>query len=163
MALKDTLLAEFDHEMGTTRRLLDRIPDEKFGWKPHDKSMSLGGLATHLSNLPNWGTTILNDSSYDLASGPPNLTQAVSRADVLSHFDAAAARTRAALEKTDAELAAQWKLKRGDQELFSLPRAVAFRTFVLYHVVHHRGQLSVYLRLNDIPVPAIYGPTADEG
>lgn len=163
MALKDTLLAEFDHEMGTTRRLLERIPDEKFEWKPHEKSMSLGGLATHLSNLPNWGTTILNDVSYDLAAGPPNLAQAASRSDVLSHFDAAAARTRTALDKTDAELVAQWKLKRGDQELFSLPRSVAFRTFVLYHVVHHRGQLSVYLRLNDVPVPAIYGPTADEG
>jgi uncharacterized damage-inducible protein DinB len=163
MALKDTLLTEFDHEMGTTRRLLERIPDAKFDWKPHEKSMTLGGLATHLSNLPNWGTTILNDASYDLAAGPPNLTQAASRADVLAHFDTATARTRAALDKTDAELGAQWKLKRGDQELFSLPRAAAFRTFVLYHVIHHRGQLSVYLRLNDVPVPAIYGPTADEG
>jgi uncharacterized damage-inducible protein DinB len=163
MALKDTLLAEFDHEMGTTRRLLERIPDEKVDWKPHEKSMTLGGLATHLSNLPNWGTTILNDVSYDLAEGPPNVTQAASRAEVLSHFDTAVARTRTALDKTDAELAAQWKLKRGDQELFSLPRSAAFRTFVLYHIVHHRGQLSVYLRLNDVPVPAIYGPTADEG
>ena len=163
MPLKDTLLTEFDHEMGTTRRLLERIPDEKFDWKPHQKSMTLGGLATHLSNLPNWGTTILNDASYDLAAGPPNLTQSASRGDVLAQFDSAAARTRAALDKTDAELGAQWKLKRGDQELFSLPRAAAFRTFVLYHVVHHRGQLSVYLRLNDVPVPAIYGPTADEG
>jgi|SRR5580765_1479085 uncharacterized damage-inducible protein DinB len=163
MALKDTLLSEFDHEMGTTRRLLERIPDEKFEWKPHEKSMPLGGLATHLSNLPNWGTTILNDVSYDLAAGPPNLTQAASRAEVLSHFDAATVRTRTALDKTDAELAAPWKLKRGDQELFSLPRSAAFRMFVLYHIVHHRGQLSVYLRLNDVPVPAIYGPTADEG
>ena len=163
MPVKDTLLAEFDHEMGTTRRLLERIPDVKFDWKPHEKSMTLGGLATHLSNLPNWGTTILNDMSYDLAAGPPNLTQAASRTDVLAHFDDACAKTRAALDKTDAELNAQWKLKRGDQELFSLPRGAAFRTFVLYHVVHHRGQLSVYLRLNDVPVPAIYGPTADEG
>ena len=163
MALKDTLLAEFDHEMGTTRRLLERIPDAKFDWKPHEKSRTLGGLATHLSNLPNWGTTILNDASYDLAAGPPNLPQAASRAEVVSQFDAASVRTRAALDKTDAELQSQWKLKRGDQELFSLPRAVAFRTFILYHLVHHRGQLSVYLRLNDVPVPAIYGPTADEG
>ena len=163
MAIKDGLLAEFDHEMGTTRRLLERIPDVKFGWKPHEKSMTLGGLATHLSNLPNWGTTILNDASYDLASGPPNLTQGASRTEVLAQFDGACARTRAALDKTDAELQSQWKLKRGDQELFSLPRSAAFRTFVLYHLVHHRGQLSVYLRLNDVPVPAIYGPTADEG
>ena len=163
MPLKDTLLTEFDHEMGTTRRLLERIPDGRFDWKPHDKSMSLGGLATHLSNLPNWGTTILNDASYDLAAGPPNRTTAASRVDVLAHFDAATATTRTALDKTDAELTAQWKLTRGDQEIFSLPRAAAFRMFVLYHVVHHRGQLSVYLRLNDVPVPAIYGPTADEG
>jgi uncharacterized damage-inducible protein DinB len=163
MALKDTLLAEFDHEMGTTRRLLERVPDAQLGWKPHEKSMTLGGLATHLSNLPNWGTTILNDPSYDLAAGPPNLTQAATRADVLSHFDAAVSQTRAALDKTDAELGAQWKLTRGDQEMFSLPRTVAFRTFVLYHIVHHRGQLSVYLRLNNVPVPSIYGPTADEG
>ena len=163
MALKDTLLSEFDHEMGTTRRLLERLPDAQLGWKPHEKSMTLGGLATHLSNLPNWGTTILSDVSYDLASGPPHLSPGGSSVDILSQFDAAVARTRAALDKTDAELGAQWKLRRGDQEMFSLPRAVAFRTFVLYHLVHHRGQLSVYLRLNNVPVPAIYGPTADEG
>lgn len=163
MALKDTLLAEFDHEMGTTRRLLERIPDEKLDWKPHEKSMSLGALATHLCNLPNWGSTILNDLSYDLAAGPPYLSPAASRMEVLGQFDASTSRTRTALDKTDAELGAQWKLKRGDQELFSLPRAAAFRMFVLYHLVHHRGQLSVYLRLNDIPVPATYGPTADEG
>jgi uncharacterized damage-inducible protein DinB len=163
MAMKDTLLAEFDHEMGTTRRLLERVPDAQLGWTPHEKSMTLGGLATHLSNLPNWGTTILNDASYDLAAGPPNLSQAGSRAEVLANFDAAVSRTRAALDKTDAELGAPWKLRRGDQEMFSLPRAAAFRTFVLYHIVHHRGQLSVYLRLNNVPVPSIYGPSADEG
>ena len=163
MALKDTLLSEFDHEMGTTRRLLERLPDARLGWKPHDKSMTLGGLATHLSNLPNWGTTILNDLSYDLAAGPPNLTAANSRSEILQSFDTAVAKTRASLDKSDAELGAQWKLTRGEQEMFSLPRAAAFRSFVLYHTVHHRGQLSVYLRLNDVPVPAIYGPTADEG
>src|SRR5258708_35136419 len=76
MSLKDTLLAEFDHEMGTTRRLLERVPDAQLGWKPHDKSMTLGGLATHLANLPNWGATILNDVSYDLTAGPPHLTEA---------------------------------------------------------------------------------------
>jgi uncharacterized damage-inducible protein DinB len=163
MALKDTLLAEFDHEMGTTRRLLDRVPDAQLGWKPHEKSMSLGGLATHLSNLPNWGTTILTDPSYDLAAGPPNLTAGASRAGILSSFDSAVASTRAALDKNDAELSTAWTLKRGDQEMFSLPRAAAFRTFVLYHIVHHRGQLSVYLRLIGVPVPSIYGPSADEG
>jgi uncharacterized damage-inducible protein DinB len=163
MALKDSLLAEFDHEMGTTRRLLERLPDAQLAWKPHEKSMSLGGLATHLSNLPNWGTTILNDEFYDLAAGPPNLEAKPSREAILAFFDEAAKTARRSLDKTDAELNARWALRRGDQEMFSLPRAAAFRTFVLYHVVHHRGQLSVYLRLNNVPVPAIYGPTADEG
>ena len=163
MALKDSLLAEFDHEMGTTRRLLERVPDARLGWKPHEKSMTLGGLATHLSNLPNWGTTILNDAFYDLAAGPPHMKEGSSRDAILAFFDESVKTTRKSLDKTDAELNARWALRRGEQEMFSLPRAQAFRTFVLYHTVHHRGQLSVYLRLNNIPVPAMYGPTADEG
>jgi uncharacterized damage-inducible protein DinB len=163
MAIKDGLLAEYDHEMGTTRKLLDRLPDDKLAWRPHAKSMSLGGLATHLSNLPNWGGTILNERTFDLADAPPNLEEKTSRADILAAFDASSARTRAWLDKTDAELLVPWSLRRGGREVFTLPRVAAFRTFVLYHVVHHRGQLSVYLRLNDIPVPAIYGPSADEG
>jgi uncharacterized damage-inducible protein DinB len=162
MLLKDGLLVEFDHEIGTTRKLLERLPDDKFAWKPHDKSMSLGGLATHLSNLPTWGTSILTDAGFDLADAPPNVEEKSTRAEILAAFDAAAAHTRTAIAKTDAELVAPWSLKRGGQQLFTMPRATAFRTFVLYHLVHHRGQLSVYLRLNDIPVPAIYGPTADE-
>ena len=164
MAIKEGLLAEFDHEIGTTRKLLERVPDDKLSWKPHAKSMSLGGLATHLGNLPRWGGTILNDTSFDLASAPPNLEEKASRAEILSFFDATTKQTRAGLaDKTDAELAAPWSLKRGGQEMFTMPRVAAFRTFVLYHLVHHRGQLSVYLRLNDVPVPAIYGPSADEG
>jgi uncharacterized damage-inducible protein DinB len=162
MALKDGLLAEFDHEMGTTRKLLERLPDDRLPWKPHAKSMSLGGLATHLANLPHWGGTILNESSFDLATAPPNLTEKTSRADVLAHFAETVRQARASLDKTDAELVAPWTLKRGGHEMFTLPRIAAFRSFVLYHSVHHRGQLSVYLRLNDIPIPAIYGPTADE-
>jgi uncharacterized damage-inducible protein DinB len=163
MAIKDGLLAEFDHEIGTTRRLIERLPDDKLSWKPHFKSMSLGGLATHLSNLPRWGSSILNDSSFDLAGAPPNLEEKTSRTDILAGLDANAAEARAWLQKTDAELMAPWSLTRGGQQMFTMPRVAAFRTFVLYHLVHHRGQLSVYLRLNDVPVPAIYGPTADEG
>jgi uncharacterized damage-inducible protein DinB len=162
MAIKDGLLAEFDHEMGTTRRLLDRLPDEKLSWKPHEKSMSLGGLATHLSNLPHWGSTILNDPSFDLADAPPGADEKASRTAILSHFDEMVRRTRALLDKSDAELAAPWSLKRGGHVIFSMPRVAAFRTFVLYHSVHHRGQLSVYLRLIGVPIPAIYGPSADE-
>lgn len=148
--------------MGTTRKLLDRVPEDKFPWKPHEKSMSLGGLATHLSNIPNWGGNILSETSFDLASAPPNLVEKSTRGDVLAHFDEAVKSTRQLLDRTDAELIALWTLKRGGQEMFSVPRVAAFRSFVLYHTVHHRGQLSVYLRLTGVPVPAIYGPSADE-
>ena len=163
MAIKDGLLMEFDHEMATTRKLLERIPDDKLSWKPHEKSMSLGGLGTHLGNIPNWAGTILNEASFDLASSPQNLEARTSRADILDAFDQATKKTRAAMDKTDGEYLSPWALKRGGHEMFSMPRVAAFRTFVLYHIVHHRGQLSVYLRLNDIPVPPIYGTTADEG
>jgi uncharacterized damage-inducible protein DinB len=163
MAFKDVLLAEYDHEMGITRRLLERVPDAQLSWKPHDKSMSLGALATHIASLPEWGGLILNDAGFDLGGGPPSASPCGSRTEILERFDDAARRTRAAIDKTDAELTARWTLKRGDHEMFSLPRATAFLSFVLNHVIHHRGQLSVYLRLNNVAVPAIYGPSADEG
>jgi uncharacterized damage-inducible protein DinB len=162
MAIKEALLAEYDHEMATTRRLLDRIPDAQLGWKPHEKSMSLAGIATHLANLPNWGAMIMGDSSFDVATSP-HLAERGSRTEILAAFDAAVKDTRAKMDKGDEEYLAHWALKRGGQEMFTMPRVSAFRTFVLYHLVHHRGQLSVYLRLNDVPVPAIYGPSADEG
>lgn len=163
MATRDTLLAEYDHEMGTTRRLLERVPDDRLAWQPHDKSMTLGGLATHLGNIPNWGGLILNSDAFDLAGAPPPVLARTSRAEILQFFDASTAATRAAMDKTDAEYLAPWVLRRGGQEMFSMPRVAAFRTFVINHIIHHRGQLSVYLRLNDVPVPAIYGPSADEG
>ena len=164
MAIKDALLAEYDHEMATTRKLLERLPDDKLTWKPHVKSMSLGGLATHLGNIPHWAGTILNEPFFDLAGTPPNLVEArTARAEILAGFDQSTTRTRAWMDKSDPEYLAMWALRRGGQDMFVMPRVAAFRTFVLYHIVHHRGQLSVYLRLNDIPVPAIYGPSADEG
>ena len=161
--IREILLSEFDHEMGTTRRLLERVPDDRLAWKPHDKSMTVGGLATHLGNIPHWAEIILNAEAFDLADAPPNLEPKASRADILSLFDEATKATRALLDRSDAEFMARWTLKRGGHEIFSMPRVAAFRSFVLNHMIHHRGQLSVYLRLNDIPVPAIYGPSADEG
>lgn len=163
MALKDALLAEYDHEMAATRKLLARIPDDKLTWKPHDKSRSLGALGQHLANLPNWGGLILERFNVDLVDVPSFGDEPASRTAILSAFDDSRAKTRQLLDKTDAELAAMWSLRREGQELFSLPKSAAFRTFVLSHIVHHRGQLSVYLRLNDIAVPALYGPSADEG
>ena len=162
MAIADALVPEFDHEMTTTRKLLERVPEEKFDWKPHAKSFSLGALATHLANLPWWGSETLEKSEIDVGSSP-TLTPAASRAELLATFDKHVAVTRAALTgKTDAELMAVWSLKRGGHTLFTMPKAVVWRSFVLNHLVHHRGQLSVYLRLLDIPVPSIYGPSADE-
>lgn len=163
MAIKEALLADFDHEMGTTRKLLERVPDDKLSWKPHARSMSLGGLATHLGNIASWGENIMNHPFFDLASAPPNLAEKQSRAEILAAFDETRRKAREAMDKSDAEYGAMWSLRRGGQEMFSVPRVAAFRSFVLHHIIHHRGQLSVYLRLNDVPVPAIYGPSADEG
>src|SRR5438874_1591200 len=113
MAIKDGLTAEFDHEMGTTRRLLERLADDKLAWRPHPRSMSLGGLATHLSNLPTWGQTILNEAFYDLAISPPPQPELTSRAEILAAFDGQARKTRQLLDRSDAELVAPWSLKRG--------------------------------------------------
>ena len=156
------MLADYDHEIASTRRLLDRLPDERLTWSPHPKSMSLAGLATHLSNIPNWSGPSLKSPSFDLDDAPPPLAPLATRAAILVFFDTSTARARLDMDRSDAEYAALWCLKRGGSEMFAMPRATAFRSFVLHHMIHHRGQLSVYLRLNDIPVPAIYGPSADE-
>ena len=161
--MKDGLLAEYDHEISTTLKLLERVPTDKLEWKPHAKSMSLGGLATHIANLPQWAGAILNETRFDLARVPANQEAKTSRADILAAFEESTRRARKWMDQTDAELLTRWSLFRGGQEIFSMPRIAAFRSFVLSHLIHHRGQLSVYLRLNAIPVPPIYGPSADEG
>ena len=166
MAITDALLPEFDHEMATTRRLLDRVPDTNFSWKPHDKSMTLGQLAGHLANIPFWCSATLDAPFVDLEKlpGDPRPKAPASRDALVEEFDRKVAAARARLvQTTDAELLAPWTLKKGEQELFTMPRIAAIRSFVMNHSIHHRGQLSVYLRLNDVPLPPIYGPTADEG
>jgi uncharacterized damage-inducible protein DinB len=164
MAIKEALLPEFDHEMATTRRLLDRVPESEFGWKPHEKSMSLGQLSGHLANIPMWCTAVLGATEFDLATledQRPRLP--ASREALLKEFDTRVGSARASLlERTDAELLTAWTLRRGSHEIFTLPRISAIRSFVMNHSIHHRGQLSVYLRLKNVPVPPIYGPTADE-
>jgi uncharacterized damage-inducible protein DinB len=163
VAIIDAILPEYDHEMRTTRRLLDRVPDAELGWKPHQKSMTLGGLATHLATLPTWGHAILNDPGFDLATVGPNQQPLGSRAEVVQRFDQNVSAVRALLVgKTDPELLVPWTLKKATQELMTLPKMAAFRSFLLNHMIHHRGQLSVYLRLKDVPIPPIYGPSADE-
>jgi uncharacterized damage-inducible protein DinB len=165
MAIKDVLLPEYDHEMGTTRRLLDRVPEAEFAWKPHDKSMTLGQLSGHLANIPMWCSTILDGTGFDLTTaGDPARPQApASRAALLAEFDEKVTAARQSLTaRTDAELTVPWTLRRGSQEIFTMPRISVLRTFVMNHSIHHRGQLSVYLRLKNVPLPPMYGPTADE-
>ena len=163
MPLVDALLPEFDHEMTTTRKALERVPEDKLEWKPHARSFSLGALVTHLANLPTWGTETLTRSEIDLPAVPQPASALTSKTDLIAAFDRNVAAARAAMTgKTDAELLAIWSLKRGGKTLFSMPKTAVLRSFVLSHIIHHRAQLGVYLRLLDVPVPATYGPTADE-
>ena len=163
MPLVDALLPEFDHEMTVTRKLLERVPDDKFEWKPHPKSMTLGQLAQHVATLPMWGSMTLNQVELDLGGSQP-LQPMTSRAELLAFFDQNVAVTRAALVgRSDSEMMVPWALKRDGQTIFSMPRAGVWRGFVMSHLIHHRAQLSVYLRMNDVPIPSMYGPSADEG
>ena len=165
MTIAETLLPEFDRETATTRRLLERVPEDRLTWKPHTKSMALGALSEHLGQLALWGRMTITASGVDLEqmARPADDQPLATRAALLAHFDTEVAACRAALVgRTDAELMAPWTLRRGAQAFFTMPKATCWRTFVMNHLVHHRGQLSVYLRLLDVPLPSIYGPSADE-
>ncbi|MGK2962644.1 MAG: DinB family protein [Gemmatimonadaceae bacterium] len=160
MTLSETLLPEFDQEMATTRRVLERVPTETGEWKPHDKSFSLAHLAQLVATMPGWITKTVSGEDIDLAGGPGYSTQTTE--SLLSQFDRHVTEARAAIEAaSDDDFALPWSLKMGGEILFTLPRSVTTRTHI-NHLVHHRGQLTVYLRLIDVPVPSIYGPTADE-
>jgi uncharacterized damage-inducible protein DinB len=162
MAIREGLLAEFDHEMAATTRLLTCIPEGRLPWRPHDRSRSIAALVAHITQITGWSEPILDRLRFDLDEAAATVVaEPATLADMLSAFAESSRCARKRLERSDGELNAMWSLLQGGQEIFSLPRAAAFRTFVLAHVVHHRGQLSVYLRLNDIAVPPIYGPTAD--
>jgi len=167
MSIRDALLPEFDDEMPKTRKVLERCPEDKFGWKPHEKSFSMGSLATHIANMIGWTAVTMADTSFDIAppGAPPYKEEpAKSRAELLAKFDQSVAGARAALaDATDEQFMTQWSLLSGGQTLFTMPRIACIRSFVMNHIIHHRAQLGVYLRLNDIPVPSIYGPSADEG
>lgn len=162
MVTRDVLLAEFDRETTLTRVVLERLPDDRYGWRPHARSFTAGELASHLANLPGWAMATLRETAVDTAT-QPRPTVATSRAELLGQFDMRVAEARAALvTMTDPQLCETWTLRQGDRTLFSMPRLSVWRSFVMNHLVHHRGQLSVYLRLLDVPVPAIYGPSADD-
>ncbi|HEY0553915.1 MAG TPA: DinB family protein [Thermoanaerobaculia bacterium] len=163
MSLSQALLPEFDQEMSNTRRALERVPTDKFDWQPHAKSYSMGKLATHIAHLPTWTNITLDTAELDVAQ-PFEIPKPASTEELLAFFDQNVAEARAALAGAADETFFQtWTLRAGEQIIFSMPKVAVMRGFVMNHIIHHRGQLTVYLRLNDIPVPSIYGPSADEG
>ena len=166
MAISRSMLPEFDFEMANTRKTLERVPEDQFAWKPHNKSMSFGEIATHLANLPTWAVRSINHDSFDMAppgAGPMRVPPIKTNAELLETFDKNVAEAREAISGASDDLLREpWSLLSGGNVVMKLPRVAVLRSFVLNHSIHHRGQLSVYLRLRDIPVPALYGPSADE-
>jgi uncharacterized damage-inducible protein DinB len=154
---------DLENELQTTRRLLERVPDEHWDWKPHEKSMSLGRLAGHLAELTFLGTIAVQREVFDVATDRPSTPPPANREEVLAAFDQGAAQLVEAVNGASAESWKQtWTLKASGQTFVSLPRTAALRLMGISHAIHHRGQLSVYLRLLGVPVPSIYGPSADE-
>lgn len=166
MSVIQGLLQEFDQEAATTRKCLERVPAGKGSYTPHPKSMTLGRLAGHIVEIPGWVAVTLQNDEFDVApvDGPKHeALELDAAAALLEHFDRNVAGARAALAvAAEADLGRPWSLKSGGQIAFTLPKGAVLRNFVLNHLVHHRAQLALYLRLHDIPVPSIYGPSADE-
>ena len=167
MTLGQSMLGEFDQEMQNTRKTLERVPDDKWTWKPHDKSGTVGWLAGHIATLPGWLSMTIQTEQLDYAPvdgpayEPPKITN---RNELLAEFDKSSAAARAALAAvSDQELMKGWTLLAGGKTVFTIPRVACIRGFVLNHLIHHRAQLGVYFRLLGIPVPGLYGPSADEG
>jgi uncharacterized damage-inducible protein DinB len=161
MTIAETFLPEFDQEMAVTRRLLERVPGDKGKWKPHPKSFPLGHLAQLVATMPGWITNIVTQTSLDLGASSGYSYE--STETLLSLFDKHVGEARGAMSAaSDADFAVSWSLTHGEKVPFSAPRVVVVRQ-TINHLVHHRGQLTVYLRLQDVPIPSIYGPTADEG
>lgn len=166
MAMSQAILGEFDHEMANTRKSLERVPEGKFDWKPHSKSMSLGALAAHIAQIPGWGKLALESAGFDVnpPGGRSPQPQLKSKADILALFDKNVPEARAAIAAaSDQAMMTPWTLSNSGKTVFTMPRAGVLRAMVLSHIIHHRAQLGVYLRLNDVPIPSIYGPSADEG
>ncbi len=162
MNLTEQILTELRQEAATTRKMLERVPQASFEWQPHEKSMTLGRLASHVAGLyGTWLKATLSQDEFDLADSLPLKAENVS--DILEAFDQ---NVSAAIEllqaHSDERLFTTWRLKRGGQVLFEMPRWAVLRSMVINHIIHHRGQLSVYLRLLNVPLPSVYGPTADE-
>ena len=165
MTIAQTLLPEFDNEMATTRKLLERVPEADAEWKPHPKSMTMGRLATHIASLPVWAISTMEQTEFDFSGANAEKAKEPafeSTRALVEMFDRNLKSARAVIERgSDEDMAVTWSLRAGDHRIFSMPRAGVLRSFIMSHIIHHRGQLSVYLRLRDVPLPSIYGPTAD--
>jgi uncharacterized damage-inducible protein DinB len=164
MRISDALLPEFDHEISTTRKLLERVPEDKWDWTPHEKSMKLGRLACHVAETPQFAAAVANTDSMDFAKGDYKRIDAPGRKQLLEAFDKLAAEARVAIAGSkDEEMGKPSSLLFDGKPVMTMPKAGVLRTAMMNHLIHHRGQLSVYLRLTGTPVPSIYGPSADEG
>lgn len=162
MSISQSILPEFDQEMAGVRKTLERVPEGKADWKPHAKSMSLGRLAGHMAELPGWVDMTLKQDVLEMTGEFKPLVSANPK-ELLEKFDAAAAQARAAIAAaSDADWMKNWSLKAGGKVMFTMPKIAVLRGFVMNHIIHHRGQMTVYLRLNDVAVPSLYGPSADE-
>jgi uncharacterized damage-inducible protein DinB len=163
MSIAQSMLGEFDHEMASTRKTLERIPVAKLEYKPDPKSMSLGQLAGHITEMVGWGTMTLTTDSLDMNPGDHKPFIPTSEHQLLSEFDKNLHTLRATLAgMKDEDMMKTWSLRIGGNVLFSMPRVGVMRTMIMNHIIHHRAQLTVYYRLNGVPVPALYGPSADE-
>lgn len=162
MPIKDAFIAELKYESASTKKMLERVPMDKQDWKPHERSMSLGKLAVHVADIPHWISNIIHIDEYDFMKHYKPMT-ASTNTELMELFQEKLDTAIADLEKmNDEDLKKMWTVKAGEQVLYSLPKKVALRGWAFSHLIHHRGQLSVYLRLLNIPVPGMYGPTADE-
>jgi len=163
MSQNHALIAELKMESANTRKILSRVPAEQNGWQPHEKSMKLGRIAGHVAELTGWVALVLNTDELDFASGAYIPVTPATNEELLAFLDKCTNESIAALEKaTDADFDKMWTMRFGDHVIMTLPKKVVIRSAVMSHIVHHRGQMTVYLRLLGIPVPGIYGPTADE-
>lgn len=161
--MSTSILNELKHEAAITRKLLERVPEEQFDWKPHPKSMSFGRLASHCAESLKWLDVIVNKDVFEVDPKSHKSFQTSSQSELLQEFDGNVESAKEAIkDKSDEVLMANWQMKTGSEVTLEMPRIAVIRGFVLNHLIHHRGQLSVYLRLNDVPVPSIYGPSADE-
>jgi uncharacterized damage-inducible protein DinB len=161
--LNQSFIAEIKHEAASTKRILERVPEDKFGWKPHEKSMTLGRLASHVAELPAFLNSILTMDEFDFAKGHYKPSHANTSDELLQVFQQKLDEVVQTLQNTsDEKMQANFTLRNGEHVFATLPRMVAIRSMALNHLIHHRGQIAVYLRLLDVPVPGLYGPSADE-